>query len=128
MRNTTHRPSSRQIILLTALVLVVVSAAALQAITAPGPGTEPTPVTITGGEPVTWEDVDRLISEQKFEAASDAVGVIREHARGAGDETQWTRALVEETRLRMALHGYETAVRFLRTYIIPKRGKREVAE
>ena len=26
----------------------------------------------------------------------------------------WTRTLVKETQLRMALHGYETAVRFLK--------------
>ena len=63
---------------------------------------------------MTWADVDRLISEQKFEAASEAVTAIRERAREAGDAEEWTRALVEETKLRMALHGYETAVRFLR--------------
>ncbi len=64
---------------------------------------------------MTWNDVDRLISEQKFEAASKAVTAIRERAREDGDADDWTRALVEETKLRMALHGYETAVRFLRT-------------
>jgi hypothetical protein len=64
---------------------------------------------------VSWEDVDRLISEQKFEAASKTVGAILERARKDGDAAEWTRALVEETKLRMALHGYETAVRFLRT-------------
>ena len=64
---------------------------------------------------MTWNDVDRLISEQKFEAASEAVAAIRERAREAGDASEWTRGLVEETKLRMALHGYETAVRFLRT-------------
>jgi len=63
---------------------------------------------------MTWNEVDRLISEQKFEAASKAVAAIRERAREAGDADEWTRALVEETKLRMALHGYETAVRFLR--------------
>jgi uncharacterized protein YfaS (alpha-2-macroglobulin family) len=119
MRNTLHYSGSRQIVLLTALFVVVVSAAAMQALTAPGFGGDPppgaTPVTITGGETVTWNDVDRLISEQKFEAASKAVAAIRERARGDGDAAEWTRALVEETKLRMALHGYETAVRFLRT-------------
>jgi len=34
---------------------------------------------------MTWNEVDRLISEQKFEAASEAVTVIRERAREAGD-------------------------------------------
>ncbi len=64
---------------------------------------------------MTWSDVDRLISEQKFEAASTAAEAIRVRAREEGDASEWTRALVEETKLRMALHGYETAVRFLRT-------------
>ena len=85
MRNTPHLSSSRPIALLIALLIVVVSAAALQALTAPGkaagapPG--PTPGTITGGDPVTWNDVDRLISEQKFEAASETVAAILERAR-----------------------------------------------
>ncbi len=63
---------------------------------------------------MTWNEVDRLISEQKYEAASKAVTAIRDRAQEAGDADEWTRALVEETKLRMALHGYETAVRFLR--------------
>ena len=64
---------------------------------------------------MTWVEIDRLISEQKFEAASDVAEEIRVRAREDGDASEWTRALVEETKLRMALHGYETAVRFLRT-------------
>jgi hypothetical protein len=116
MRNTLNHLSSRQIVLLSALLVVVVSAAALQALTTSGLGAPPekTPVTIIGGDPVTWNDVDRLISEQKFEAASETVAEIRERARENDDASEWTRALVEETKLRMALHGYETAVRFLR--------------
>jgi len=118
MRKTPSPSNSRQIILLAVLAVVVVSAAALQAVTAPGSGGDPqpvpTPVTIAGGDPVSWNDVDRLISEQKFEAASEAVTAIRERATAEGDAANWTRALVEETKLRMALHGYETAVRFLK--------------
>jgi len=118
MRKTLHHSGSRQIVLLSALV-VVVSAAALGALTSPGVGDDPppevTPVTITGREPVTWDGVERLTSEQKFEAATQAVEAIRERAERDGNASEWTRALVEETKLRMALHGYETAVRFLRT-------------
>ena len=120
MRKTPAPSSSRQIILLAALAVVLVSAVGLQAVTSPDTGSDPTPVTITGGEPVTWNDVDRLISEQKFEAASDAVTAIRVRAQEDGDAAEWTRALVEETKLRMALHGYETAVRFLRTEAWPE--------
>ncbi|MCP4660953.1 MAG: hypothetical protein GY856_36595, partial [bacterium] len=61
-----------------------------------------------------WPEVDRLISEQKFEAAARVVGELRAAARRAGDEAESTRALVKEVQLRTALHGYETAVRFLR--------------
>jgi uncharacterized protein YfaS (alpha-2-macroglobulin family) len=123
MRKTLHHPSSRQIVLLSTLVVVVVSAAALGALMSPGLGDDPqpevTPVPVTGGEPVTWDDVDRLVSEQKFEAASQAVAAILERAREDGDGAEWTRALVEATKLRMALHGYETAVRYLRTETWP---------
>ncbi len=118
MQKTPVPSRRRQSVLLTALLIAVVSAAALQALTAPatgeGPPPKPTPVTIEAGDPMSWEDVDRLISEQKFEAASDAVAAILERAREAGDAGEWTRALVEETKLRMALHGYETAVRYLK--------------
>lgn len=61
-----------------------------------------------------WKRIDRLVSEQKFEAAAREVAALREAARAKGDEDTWTRALVREVQLRMGLHGYETAVRFLR--------------
>ena len=63
----------------------------------------------------SWKEVERLISEDKFEAASGQVAEIREAARQSGDEENWTRAIVKEVQLRTALHGYETAVRFLRS-------------
>lgn len=72
-----------------------------------------TPPPSQEGAPVSWSEVDRLVSEQKMQAALDAVGEILAAARAAGDNREWTRALVETTKLRMALHGYETAVRFL---------------
>jgi uncharacterized protein YfaS (alpha-2-macroglobulin family) len=62
----------------------------------------------------SWSEVDRLVSEQKYQAAVDEVARIREAAREAEDADEWTRALVEEVKLRTALHGYETSVRFLR--------------
>lgn len=61
-----------------------------------------------------WTAVENLIKDQRLEAASERVTAIRESARAEGDELDWTRALVEETRLRNALHGYETAVKDLR--------------
>ncbi|HQQ77710.1 MAG TPA: alpha-2-macroglobulin family protein [Thermoanaerobaculia bacterium] len=73
---------------------------------------------VTG--PATWKDVDRLVSEQKFEEAASAVGKIREAARAAGDESDEAKALVREVQLRTALHGYETSVRFLKDQPWPK--------
>ncbi len=68
----------------------------------------------------TWKDVDRLVSEQKLEEASRAAAEIRAAARKSGNETEETRALIREVQLRTALHGYETAVRFLKEEPWPK--------
>ncbi len=59
-----------------------------------------------------WKDFDRLVSEQKFEEAARWVEARLERMRKDPEEA--TRSLVRLTQLRMALHGYETAVRFLR--------------
>ncbi len=94
------------------LLLAVLAAclAGSTAVAAPLPEAGPAP-----GDPVTWKDVDRLVAEQKLEAASRAVEGILERARASGDAGEWTRALVELATLRTALHGYETAVRLLRS-------------
>ncbi|RPI98124.1 MAG: hypothetical protein EHM31_12285, partial [Candidatus Aminicenantes bacterium] len=60
------------------------------------------------------EAVDKLISEQKFEAAAAECARIREAARKSGDTALWTWALIREGQLRTSLHGYETAVRFFK--------------
>ncbi len=65
-------------------------------------------------DPPTWDEVQKLVSEQKYEAASKATDAILERARETDDAPEWTRALIETVKLRTALHGYETAVRFLR--------------
>jgi len=67
-----------------------------------------------------WKEVERLVSEQKLEAASQTVAKLREQARRAGDDEAWAKALVRETELRIALGGYETAVRFLKDQPWPK--------
>ncbi len=61
-----------------------------------------------------WQEVDRLVSEQKLQAAMERVAAIREAARRDGDDDTLTRALIKEVQLRTGLHGYETAVRFLK--------------
>ncbi len=73
----------------------------------------------TGGA-ATWKEVERLVSEQKLEEASQRVAKIREAARAAGDEADEAKALVREVQLRTALHGYETSVRFLKDQPWPK--------
>ena len=61
-----------------------------------------------------WDEVDRLLSEQKYQAALDAVVELRRRADSAADDDDLLRALVRETQLTTALHGYERSVRFLR--------------
>src|SRR5512143_1992508 len=61
-----------------------------------------------------WNQVDRLVSEQKFEEAAALAAKIRVAAQKSGDDQEWTRALAREVQLRTALHGYETAVALLK--------------
>lgn len=61
-----------------------------------------------------WKQFEQLLEEQKHEAASALVDAMLEDARAAENNTEWTRCLVRNTALRISLHGYETAVRFLR--------------
>jgi uncharacterized protein YfaS (alpha-2-macroglobulin family) len=67
-----------------------------------------------------WKTVDKLIADQKMQEAVDLVDKIRLGAQRSGDEEEQTRALVREVQLRVALHGYETSVRFLREQPWPK--------
>ncbi len=60
------------------------------------------------------EAVEKLVSEQKFEAAATECARIREEARKSRNVPLWTWALIKEGQLRSALHGYETAVRFFK--------------
>jgi len=74
----------------------------------------------TQSRAAAWKEVEKLEGEQKLEAAAAKVVEIREAAKKANDEPNWTRALVEEVRLRRALGGFETAVRLLREQPWPK--------
>src|SRR5262249_29459550 len=56
---------------------------------APGPG---------------WKEVQRLIDEQKMQAALDAASKLRAAAEQKGDGPEWARGLIREVQLRMALH------------------------
>src|SRR3954452_16506361 len=61
-----------------------------------------------------WREVDRLQAEQKMQAALDAATKLRAAAQQRKDDAEWARGLVREAQLRIALHGYGTAVRELR--------------
>ncbi len=93
------------------------------AVTGPAPpGTAHPPQKMVPGDnaPVSWSRVDRLIHDQKLQAAAELVEVYLDRAQHEGDTDTWTRALVEEVRLKTALHGYEDAVRFLQRSAWPK--------
>ena len=60
-----------------------------------------------------WKQVEKLTGEQKFEAATKEVEKIRAGAQKAGNDEEWAKALITTIQLRMALHGYETSVRYL---------------
>ena len=78
----------------------------------------PAPATATGRPaattPPTWKEVDRLVSEQKFEEASRAIDALLQSAKARKDSAEWTKALIRSVQVRTGLHGYETAVRFLK--------------
>src|SRR4051812_31035211 len=76
---------------------------------------EPTrPAGATPAQPSSWQEIDRLVSEQKLAEALEKVDAILAAARSRKSEEEWTKALIRSVQLRTALHGYETAVRFLK--------------
>lgn len=105
---------------LTLALLLALSGAAIASRQTPGKVPAPKPAAARAASLPGWEEVDRLVSEQKFEEAVRRVDEILAAARRRGDETQWTRALVREIQLRIGLHGYETAVRFVKDQPWPK--------
>jgi uncharacterized protein YfaS (alpha-2-macroglobulin family) len=100
---------------LVGIVVLVVGMVAPSAAGERGQPPNP-PAGPTGG----WKEIDRLVSEQKLEAATTAIARLRVRAKETGDEAEWTKALLRETELRIALGGYETAVRFLKEQPWPK--------
>ena len=75
---------------------------------------KPDPTQSRGNFAEDWAQFDKLLQEQKHEAASSLVQTMLEQARAAGNNAEWTRCLVRYTALRISLHGYETAVRYLK--------------
>ena len=61
-----------------------------------------------------WREVDQLTQEQKFQAALDKANEILKSSRTTKSNRLTTEALIKSTQLQLGLHGYETAVRFLK--------------
>ncbi|QAT86380.1 large extracellular alpha-helical protein [Corallococcus coralloides] len=64
--------------------------------------------------PPAWKAIDALVEDDKVESAAQGAEARLAAAKAQGDADEWTRALVRTVQLRTRLHGYETAVRFLR--------------
>ena len=73
-----------------------------------------------------WSRIDQLVNVQQFAEAARETEKLRLLARESGDEQQLTRALIKETQLRSGLHGYETAVRFLRDQEWPESPRHQL--
>ncbi|MGZ3740556.1 MAG: alpha-2-macroglobulin family protein [Bdellovibrionota bacterium] len=68
----------------------------------------------------TWDAAEKLATDQKFEAALEETKSVLAGARKQGDEALITEGLLRTTRLEIALHGFETAVRNLKEAPWPK--------
>ncbi|HEY1434236.1 MAG TPA: hypothetical protein VGG65_02615, partial [Thermoanaerobaculia bacterium] len=95
-------------------LLLATCVAALAVQSSASPRKPATPAAVAAAPLPTWAQVDALVRNQKFEEAAGAVLRILDAARERGDDAEWTKALVRQTQLRLGLHGYETAVRFLK--------------
>jgi uncharacterized protein YfaS (alpha-2-macroglobulin family) len=62
-----------------------------------------------------WAESEKLVSEQKLQAALDNVTAIKTQAAAKGDDLLWTEALIKSAQMQIGLHGYETAVRNLKS-------------
>jgi alpha-2-macroglobulin len=75
---------------------------------------KPKPVVWNGDFADGWKQFEQLNNEQKYEAASSLVEKMLAEAQAKKNSTEWARCLIRYTQLRIALHGYETSVRFLK--------------
>ncbi|HVT19740.1 MAG TPA: alpha-2-macroglobulin family protein [Thermoanaerobaculia bacterium] len=92
--------------------------ALIGALAAPTPSRPAGPAKAPGKEKPAakdaWAEVERLIEEQKLEQASNRLEALLAKAQQSGDSAAWARALIRRTEVRIALGGFETAVRELR--------------
>lgn len=72
-----------------------------------------------------WDGVEKNISEQKYQAAQDGSRVLLKEARRKKDDRFTAEALIKIAQLEVGLHGYESAVKFLREEPWPKESSSE---
>ena len=70
---------------------------------------------------VSSDEIDDLIGEQKFSAALEKIQSKIQTLKKSNDELKWGSAVTKEAQLLMSLHGYETAVKTLRTHQWPEK-------
>src|SRR4051794_9794848 len=109
----------RALLVFSLLILSVVLGALAAVKMPPAHDAKSRPATAAGLRPLpppsaSWKQVDALVEQQKAQAALDLATKLRTAAQKRKDDAEWARGLIREVQLRMALHGYETAVRFLR--------------
>lgn len=102
------RPRLRAYAACAALLLSLGLAACAGDLSADGPAAKPV------SSAAVFKEIDRLIDEQKLEAASKKTDEVLAAAKRSGDAATQTRALVKATQLRIALGSYQKAVEFLR--------------
>jgi alpha-2-macroglobulin len=61
-----------------------------------------------------WQAIDKLVEEQKLEAAREKLAELRASAEASKSYSDWTRALIRNVQLQSGLGGIETAVKTLR--------------
>lgn len=67
-----------------------------------------------------WSEVDALAADQKYEQARRVIAGIRDGAAKSGNAADLTEAIIRDVQLQIALSGYESAVRSLRTQPWPQ--------
>ncbi len=72
------------------------------------------------GQTPSWAQIDQLVSEKKVEAAATQTEKRLSAAKNGTDDLEHARALIKVTQLRIALGGFETAVKRLREEPWPK--------
>jgi len=60
-----------------------------------------------------FNEIGKLEEEQKFQKAVDKIDAVLAKSISENNAAIWTKCLTRKVTLRMALHGYETAVRQL---------------